>query len=51
MNKSEATKCIETLLKTASKCGDPESAKNFAVAAKELSIAVSIMIRNGLIVQ
>ena len=49
MTKYQATQIIESLLNRAKDNPSPEKAIIWAQAAKDASIAISFMIRNGLI--
>jgi len=51
MNKQQATQCLEALLKKAENAMTSPNAESYAKAAKDAAIAISFMIRNGLITQ
>jgi ribosomal protein S20 len=51
MNKQQATQCVQTLLKKAENALTSPNAESYAKAAKDASIAISFMIRSGLITQ
>jgi hypothetical protein len=51
MTKYQAEQCIESLLNRAKDTAYPEKAVIWAQAAKDASIAISFMIRSGLITQ